>query len=90
MVDDRLHVACETGDLVAVCRLIRTKPELLHLKNHEGNLASWLAAENGHCDIIAELAGFGAVEIDNEKSDNSMVHAAASGGRVGPHSRTGN
>ena len=75
-----LHLAAEDGESEFVRYVLERYPELIRVKDAEGNYPSNLAAEKGHLDLAVQLAKETlATGGDHEKD---LVHAASKRGQA--------
>ena len=77
-----LLVACIFNLHEVAQELLAREPELANSHNKRGKSALYLAAENGHCDIVRLLVESGANVEETHSSWRSIAHAAAWGGNL--------
>lgn len=88
--DSPLHSATRAGNLELVREIISRNrdeelKELLSKQNNPGETALYVAAENGHLDIVKELIRYHDVGMASLKARNGFdaFHVAAKNGNLG-------
>ncbi|KAM0796200.1 hypothetical protein BDR22DRAFT_868460 [Usnea florida] len=77
-----LMVACIFNLHEVARELLAREPELANSHNKRGKSALYLAAENGHCDMVRLLVESGANVEETHYDWGSIAHAAAWGGNL--------
>lgn len=88
--DFPLHLAIRAGNLELVLEIISENQdedlkELLSKRNNSGETALYVAAENGHLDIVKELIRYHDIGLASLKARNGFdaFHIAAKNGNLG-------
>lgn len=88
--DSHLHSAIRVGNLELVLEIISENQgdelkELFSMRNNSSETALYIAAENGHLDIVKELIKYHDIGLASLKARNGFdaFHVAAKNGNLG-------
>ncbi|HWD39853.1 MAG TPA: ankyrin repeat domain-containing protein [Fimbriimonas sp.] len=83
-LSERFFEACRQGDIASLEDLLKTDPELVHLRDRSGSTGLHAAAWRGHAEAVRLLLGHGADPNARDEGDNAYpIHFAAAAGHLG-------